>query len=50
MLQPDRAIPSEKDWPALVAATFARLSSDTNPLLQPKVALIERGLATPYAT
>lgn len=50
LLDVSTEMPSQKDWPALVAATFARLSPDTNPLLQPKVALIERGLATPYAT
>ena len=41
--------PAAKDWPALVAATFARLSPETNPLLQPMAALVEKGLATPYA-
>jgi hypothetical protein len=40
--------PSESDWPALVAATFARFSPETNPLLQPAAALVEKGLATPY--
>jgi|GEM_PF-4365181 len=41
--------PAENSWPALVAATVARLSPETNPLLQPHAVLIERGLATPYA-
>ena len=42
-------MPPEPKWPARVAATFARLSPSTNQLLQPRAALIERGLAKPYA-
>lgn len=43
-------IPPAKDWPTLVATTFARFSPETNPLLKPRAALIDLGLATPYAT
>jgi hypothetical protein len=41
-------VPLAKDWPALVAVTFARFSPETNPLLQPAAALIEKGLVSPY--
>lgn len=50
LLDVSTELPPEKDWPALVAAAFGRFSPETNPLLQPKAALIEQGLPTPYAT
>lgn len=40
--------PPDKSWPSLVAATFALLSPDTNPLLQPHDVLRVKGLAAPY--
>ncbi len=41
--------PAKERWPSLVAATFARLSPENNPLLQPRDALIEKGIETPYS-
>lgn len=49
LLDLSREMPPESKWPALVAATFARLSPANNQLLQPRATLIKRGLAKPYA-
>jgi hypothetical protein len=50
LLDVSAEVPPEKDWPKLVAATFARFSPETNPLLQPMTAPIELGLSTPYTS